>query len=142
VGTVYRHFQSRQELVEAAAEQRFEQILAIAPWPAGSSLSRAWVWRNTCAMSLQSWPRTAECPPPSKRIAAPPAAHPAGKDLARIEEAIQVLIDDARTAGTVRPDLTPKDVYLILGGISAAISTDSGNWHGLLTLTLEGIRPR
>ena len=142
VGTVYRHFPTRQDLVEAAAERRFEQILAFARKDCRAKPEQGLGLEKYLRHvgSVLAKDRGLSAAIEASRAAA--GSPPRGETLSRIEEALQVLIDDAHTAGTVRPDLTPQDVYMIVGALSAVISTDSGNWRRLLTLTLEGIHPR
>lgn len=142
VGTVYRHFPTRQDLVEAAAEQRFEQILAFARKGCRvkpeQGLGVEKYLRHVGSVLAKDRGLSAAIEASRAGAGSPPR----GETLTRIEEAIQVLIDDAHTAGTIRADLTPKDVYMIVGALSAVIGTDSGNWRRLLALTLDGIRIR
>jgi AcrR family transcriptional regulator len=141
VGTVSRHFPTRQDLVEAAAEQRFAQILAYARKDRrrrpelGGGLER--YLRHVAGILTKD--RGLSAAIEASRGA--PGSPPQGETLTQLEEAIQVLIDDARAAGTIRPDLTVKDVYMIVGSLSAVISTGSGDWRRFLALILDGLRP-
>ncbi|WP_330182653.1 hypothetical protein OHB26_02710 [Nocardia sp. NBC_01503] len=55
---------------------------------------------------------------------------------------ISEIIARDQAAGTLRPDCTVRDVYMLVGAISATIRTGSGDWERLLDLTSSGLRPR
>ncbi len=49
-------------------------------------------------------------------------------------------IESGRADGTVRPDATVADIYMIVGAV-AAISRDGfGDWRRFIELTLDGLR--
>lgn len=140
IGTLYRHFPSKQALVEAAAEQRFAGILELALTDclrepaAGRGLER--YLQHVGGALAQSPGLTAAV------LSAAGSSAPAGPTLRRLEEAVATLIDQGRAAGTLREDLGVPDVYMIVGGLSAIIRTGSGDWRRFLSLTLDGLRPR
>ncbi|MFF4345584.1 TetR/AcrR family transcriptional regulator [Kitasatospora sp. NPDC001540] len=140
MGTVYRHFPTRDALVEAAAEDRFAEILAFAHALAeepGDDPLLAYLRR--VGEVLESDRGLSAAIEASRGTA---GSAPLGHTRARLEEAVAVLVDHARQAGTVRPDTTVADVHLLVGAISATLRTGSGDWRRLLRLTTDGLRPR
>ncbi|MEV7544610.1 helix-turn-helix domain-containing protein [Streptomyces sp. NPDC089915] len=140
IGTLYRHFPSKQALVEAAAEQRFAGILELALTDclrepaAGRGLER---YLHHVGGALARSPGLT-----AAALSAAGSSAPAGATLGRLEEAVAALIAQGRAAGTLREDLGVPDVYMIVGGLSAIIRTGSGDWRRFLSLTLDGLRPR
>ena len=55
---------------------------------------------------------------------------------------IAALLDRNKAAGRVRPDITVSDVYLMVGGLSATIRTESRGGRRYVELVLEGHDPR
>jgi|SRR5882724_3658940 len=135
VGTVYRHFPTRQSLVEAAAEQRFAEILAFA---------------RELADGLASYlEHVGEVLDADRGLSAVIEAargstesEPRGQARAHLEEAVAELIARDQRAGILSPTCTVSDVYMITGALSAVVRTRSGDWRRFLTIVLEGLRPR
>ncbi len=141
MGTVYRHFPTRADLIEAVAEQRFEEIAEFARTacltaPAGQGLDRYLRHVGGVLAADQGLSAAIE----SARHA--PGSEPRGETRARLEAVIGEIIARDRRAGTLRPDCTVLDVYMLVGAISATIRTGSGDWERLLDLTSSGLRPR
>ncbi|KPI05991.1 transcriptional regulator, TetR family [Actinobacteria bacterium OV450] len=140
VGTLYRHFPSKQALVEAAAQQRFAGILqhaltdCLREPESGQGLAR--YLRHVGGLLADS---------PGLTVAVATAvgtSAPRGEMLGLLESAVAALIEQGRTAGTLRRDLTVADVYMVVGGMSAVIRTGSGDWRRFLDLTFGGLLPR
>ncbi|MER6548969.1 helix-turn-helix domain-containing protein [Streptomyces sp. NPDC001250] len=140
IGTVYRHFPTRQSLVEAAAELRFAEILRFARTDclrdpeSGQGLAR--YLRNVGQILAEDQGLSAAV------AAAVGSSAPRGEMLAQLELAVGTLIDQGRSAGTLRGDLTVADVYTLVGALSAVIRTGSGDWRRFIDLALDGLRPR
>ncbi|WP_040773381.1 TetR/AcrR family transcriptional regulator [Nocardia pneumoniae] len=142
IGTVYRHFPAHAELIEAAAEQRFAEIEDFA--------------RTECLRGAEPGQGLArylshvgEVLTADRGLSAAIAAarestgsEPRGAARARLEAVIGELIERDREAGTLRGDCTPGDVYLIVGALSATISSGSGDWRRLVEIVLDGLRPK
>ncbi|MDT7639916.1 MAG: hypothetical protein QOC83_4204 [Pseudonocardiales bacterium] len=139
-GTVYRHFASRELLVEALAELRFAEILEFAHtsclpdreegvarylWHVGEVLATD----RGLSSAIESARRTYGSPPE-------------GQMRGRLEAAVAELIDHAVQARTVRADCTVADVFMSVGALSATIRAGHGDWRRLLTLLLDGLRAR
>ncbi|WP_246256849.1 TetR/AcrR family transcriptional regulator [Amycolatopsis anabasis] len=142
VGTVYRHFPTRSDLVEAAAEHRFAEILEFAraecltdPDPA-RALPRYLRHVGEVLDHDRGLSASIEAARGST------GSEPRGETRERLEGVVGEIVDRARAAGALRPDCTVADVYLLTGCLSAAIRTGSGDWRRLLDLALDGLRPR
>jgi AcrR family transcriptional regulator len=140
VGTVYRHFPTREALIEAAAEQRFAEIAEFARTECllqpGNGLARylthvGKVLADDRGLSaaVQAVRRGSE-------------SEPRGAARADLEAAVRELVEADQAAGTVRADITVADVYMLVGALSATIRTGSGDWRRLLDLALDGLRSR
>ncbi|HVV10054.1 TetR/AcrR family transcriptional regulator [Amycolatopsis sp.] len=138
VGTVYRHFPTKQALVEAAADQRFAEI---------AEYARAECLRSP-VRGLEKYLQhvgevlTAD-PGLSAAIQAvrdAPGTPPTGAARAVLEEVVAELIERGKQAGALREDLTTADVYLIVCGLSAVIRTGSGDWRRFNELAAHGFR--
>ncbi|GAA4978304.1 TetR family transcriptional regulator [Yinghuangia aomiensis] len=139
-GTVYRHFPTRQALVEAAAELRFAEILQFARTDclrdpeSGQGLAR--YLRHVGQILADDQGLSASV------AATVGSSAPRGEILAQLELAVGELIDQGRSARTLREDLAVSDVYMLVGALSAIIRTGSGDWRRFIDLAFDGLRPR
>lgn len=138
VGTVYRHFPTRQALVEAAADQRFAEI---------AEFARAECLRSP-VHGLEKYLRhvgevlTGD-PGLSAAIQAvrgAPETEPTGSARAELAQVVAEVIERGKQAGALREDLSTADVYMIVGGLSAVIRTGSGDWRRFVELVADGVR--
>jgi AcrR family transcriptional regulator len=142
VGTVYRHFPTRQALVEAAAEHRFAQILEFAhteclggPDP-GQGLARYLRHVGEVLDSDRGLSASIEAARGSA------GSEPRGETRTQLEAIVATLIEQGQSAGTLSRDCTVADVYMITGALSAVIRTRSGEWRRFVDIVIEGLRPR
>lgn len=139
IGTVYRHFPTRQALVEAAAQHRFAEILAYArdkcttvPDPGeGLELLLARIGQVLAADRGLS----------GAIESAMGSSEPSGETRAALREAAGVLVERGRESGAVRADASVDDVYMVVCGLAAVIRTGSGDWRRFVHLALTGLRP-
>jgi len=142
VGTVYRHFASQRELVEAAAELRFAEIaefagtVCLAEAEPGQGLARYLHHVGEVLATDRGLSAAVE----AARGTA--GSEPRGDARRRLESAVAALIERDRSAGTLRADCTVGDVYLLVGALSATIRTGSGDWRRLLEIALAGLAAR
>jgi AcrR family transcriptional regulator len=142
VGTVYRHFPTKEALVEALAAEHFERLADIAeaalgeegePWAIFASV----IWRSANAASSD----VAWC-----EIIGGHAAQAAARGKLRLATAMTTLIARAQAAGTMRADATVDDVRTIMcgfGHVAAAQRAGAGlDWERYLEIALDGLRTR
>ena len=140
VGTVYRHFPTKEALVEALVLARFESIAAEArvaleledPWEAFTSVLRhgAEVMAADRALTevFASTPGVME------------QAIPAVDGL---QESMAALMRRAQAAGVLREDAQVDDIPMLMCGIGSATKKEhscSAPWRRHLAIVLDGLR--
>ncbi|KAA9153354.1 TetR/AcrR family transcriptional regulator [Amycolatopsis acidicola] len=135
VGTVYRHFPTRQALVEAAADQRFAEIAEYARARCLSPLGLARYLKHVGEV-LAADPGLSEAIQAARGT---PGTPPTGAARAGLEEAVQEMIQRGVRAGALREDLTTGDVFMVVCGLSAVIRTGSGDWRRFVELAVAGL---
>jgi AcrR family transcriptional regulator len=125
VGTLYRHFPAKDDLVSAIVDDSIEQIAVLAEGalhavtsgaPAGPELAalfRAIAERHVTDRALKAAAGRLDMDAELAR-AAP------GSAVNRAAAAITTLLARAHAAGTVRADVTPADLVLLLGSVPGA----------------------
>ncbi len=142
IGTVYRHFPTLPDLIEAAAEQRFHEIETFARTEClehtepGQALVRYLHHVGEVLATDRGLSAAIEF---TRRST---GSEPRGTARDRLESVIGEIIAVDRAAGTLREDCRTADIYLLVGAISATIRTRSGDWRRLVALALDGLRPR
>jgi AcrR family transcriptional regulator len=139
IGTLYRHFPTRQDLLEAAYIDEVEAICRsaedLADLPPWDALSQ-WLHRFVGFAA-------------TKRALAEQLFEYVDKDSAvfqtcgaAITAAGQPLVERAQEAGAVRADTNITDIARMIGGISVIRTTDPEQLERILGLALDGLRPR
>jgi AcrR family transcriptional regulator len=142
VGTIFRRFPHKDELVAALVEQRGRQLLdaadlALASEDAGSAF-RGFV---EFAVSTQITDR-GFCDAIGTELFA-------RDDLRAFFDGVQAklgaLVERAQEAGAVRTDVTPEDILFVFHGVAHAglmlEDVAPGAWRRYLGLALDGLRP-
>jgi len=142
IGTLYRHFPSREAVVEAVYRHEVEQLAEAVPEllktsPAGDALHR---WMHLFVDYIAT-----------KRLIAPSLAAAAGRSptlyatsVELITGAISTLVKRAVASGDVRKDIDPTDLLRALVGVSYG-NPDVG-WEAsarrLIDILMDGLRRR
>ncbi|WAP56569.1 TetR/AcrR family transcriptional regulator [Streptomyces sp. S465] len=140
VGTLYRHFATREALIEAVYRQRVEDLCGavprlldeLAPYDALRTFLRQLIAHSAAsqgmAVALEAVMNTGS-----------PVFAQARTDMT---EAIATIMTAAVTAGEIRADVTPETVFRAMGGICT--SHDQPDWedgaHAIVRLLLDGLR--
>jgi AcrR family transcriptional regulator len=138
VGTLYRHFATKEVLMVAIVRRTFTQIAEAAraglqrpgePFEvvkdvlrAGAAVSAADAVTQEALMRANDevWNGAADI-------------------IDELQEAMQVLIDRAQTAGTMRADVSAADVPMLMCGVSATMTVSSWDWRRHLEIVLAGL---
>jgi AcrR family transcriptional regulator len=150
IGTLYRHFPTRQALLEAVFHDRVEGLCAEARELAGAAdAGRAladWIrevavygatTRGLAASLLASGQLAASREPAGRE----PAATSDSSCEAMLTDAGGNLLRLAQDAGAVRPGITIGDLLTMANAVSLT-TEDGAEAARLVTLAIEGIHPR
>lgn len=139
-GTLYRHFPTREALVEAVYRGDIAALADRAAELAGA--------RDPLA-ALEIWVR-AELVPALQRpgiattlkaaLARAPEAFSQSKE--RFSQAVDSLVEAARAAGAIRRDVETRDILRMAHGIATSSEGDRGACQRMLTIMFDGLRPR
>jgi AcrR family transcriptional regulator len=140
VGTVYRHFPTKDDLIAALVAERFERLAQKAR--DGLEVEDAWAGIADFirfAAELQADDRGLCEVMGSRPDMMDAAAHAAG-----LPELCEKLVKRAQRSGQLRRDLTWEDVPMIACGLGritqASVGPATGRWPRLLEIILDGLR--
>ena len=140
IGTVFRHFPTKPELLEAVVMNVWEQLVAeVDELVADPQAESALVELCSRAMAVSADNRAVVV-----RLSETGTRVHVGDALARLEPSVAVLLQRAQAAGEVRDDLRPDELIAMLGAICQGAIT--GGWSApfrrrVLDLLVDGIRP-
>ena len=138
VGTVYRHFADREQLVDAIARPFFDQTLLIAhaaqrDAPPGEQFA---VFLRAFAQALADFGVSGHCSWDS------PAAQQVRAELRGL---VTGFVEEGQRLGTIRADLTREDASAILFTTTMLVDETRehgpGIWRRHVDLMLDGLRP-
>ncbi|MEU5553740.1 MULTISPECIES: TetR/AcrR family transcriptional regulator [unclassified Micromonospora] len=138
VGTVYRHFPSRQALLEALAVDRFTQLVDAAEQAAAGpdvAAEMARLLRTALDHQLGD-------PALAAVLAEPAAARPETRELGRaLTVAVDRLLHRARDAGEIRPEITADDLRALFCGLQHAVTVSGdADRDRYVEILLRGLR--
>ncbi len=139
VGTLYRHFPRRIDIVEAVYREDVDGLLASAnefvaelePWPALVAWLEAFVRYASTKRTFLSELHEAFEQNPQLRL----------NSRERITSAIDLVLIRAQAAGVVRTDLDGSDVMQLLGSLCMSATLTHDQSQRLLVLIQDGLRP-
>jgi AcrR family transcriptional regulator len=138
VGTVYRHFPTKEALIEALAEDRFERVVAATR--AAAEQEDAWaaftdaLWVG--AEILSSDRSFTEIVGEVRMPIAPELVE-------QLREVFEGLIERAKASGDLRPDVVIDDIPMFMCGIGAATRKPHAckeAWRRHLAIIIDGLR--
>jgi AcrR family transcriptional regulator len=139
VGTVYRHFPTKRDLLEALAEKRFEWLAerarqALAEDDAGEAFRN--YLRDACALQAKDLAL-------SEAMAGRPEMMGAAAEAAGMNELMSELVGRAQKQGSIRKDISGEDIPMFVCSLSSV--TKAGRtlpfmrWERLLEILLDGL---
>jgi len=139
VGTVYRHFPTKETLIEALVAEKYRVAIEQAnralevedPWESFAGL---------LAEGAEMMARDATLRDAFTRLA--PDLPEAAAGRAEFEAVAGRVVARAQQAGVVREDVTFDDVSALMSGLCASMARPQVDWRRHLALLLDGLRPR
>jgi AcrR family transcriptional regulator len=136
VGTVYRHFPTKDDLVEALAMARFERLAELArealadsdPWQSFEDFMRS-------AARIQSEDRAL-----SEVLTSRPETMSHAAETVDILGLVAELIRRGQTAGKIRPDAEPRDVPMLMCALAGTYRNPHADPDRYIGIVLDGLR--
>jgi AcrR family transcriptional regulator len=136
VGTVYRHFPTKDDLVEALAMARFERLAELAreslarsdPWEAFENFMRT-------AAGIQSEDRAL-----SEVLTSRPETMSRAAETVDILGLISELMSRGQAAGKIRPDASPRDVPMLMCALAGTYRNPNADPDRCIGIVLDGLR--
>ncbi len=141
VGTLYRHFPTKEALLAALAADKFERMLV----SAHEALEAEDAWEAFTGMLWGSAEQMVRDRALYEAVSADPGDAPGVMEVRReLQAAGGELMRRAQAAGRMREDLTAEDLPVIMCSLGAAMQRSDGNperWRRYVTLLIDGLRP-
>jgi AcrR family transcriptional regulator len=137
VGTVYRHFPTRDDLVDAVLEDAFEEIVG-----AGErALEADDAWAGFTGFIEETLTLTARIRVLKDVVDDEERGRERAASMrARLRPITAELIRRAQAAGALRADFTPEDLSLVFWGTDRVIDLAPDSWRRHLGFVLDGLR--
>jgi AcrR family transcriptional regulator len=141
VGTVYRHFPAKEDLLQALADERF----AFFAEKARAALDDPDPWNGFCEFMREAARVTAEDRSISEAMDQLPFLCAAAADKVGLVELDRKLIERAQTDGSMRADFAAEDVPSLMRGLARATASHGAgppamSWERYLEIMLAGLR--
>lgn len=141
IGTLYRHFPTKEELIDAVLDDAFREYIGLAE----SALADPDGWRGLCgfldrALALQAGNLALMEVVATREHGLARAA----KMRRRLRPLIVQLVARAQQQGSLRDDFSPEDVPLLLWAGNGVLERSGGGapeiWRRYLGLMIDGLR--
>jgi AcrR family transcriptional regulator len=140
VGTVYRHFPTKDALIAALVADRFERLAE----KAIEEVRTADPWQGICEFLRFAAQIQADDRGLCEVMGSRPDLMDTAARAVRLPELADELVKRAQRSGQLRPDLEWEDIPLIACGLGSIIHTvvgpATGRWPRLVELILDGLR--
>jgi AcrR family transcriptional regulator len=141
VGTVYRNFPNKEDLLQALVDERFAFFAEVAR----TALDDPDPWNGFCTLMRESARVTAEDRAVSEAMDQLPGLCSHAAEKAGLDELAGELIERAQASGAMRPDFSVDDIPSVMCGLGRAVSSrEDGpppmSWERYLEIILSGLR--
>jgi AcrR family transcriptional regulator len=141
VGTVYRHFPAKEDLLQALADERFARFAE----KARAAIDDPDPWNGFCEFMRESGRVTAEDRALSEAMDQLPGLCAASAEKVRLLELSRELIERAKATGAMRADFNADDVPSLMRGLARATAPHGSgrpamSWERYLEIMLAGLR--
>ena len=136
VGTVYRHFPTKDELVRGLAADRFARLAELAR----EALAREEPWEAFCdfiraAAAIQGEDRAL-----SEVLVSRPETMREAADAVGILDLTAEIMARAQASGDLRPDAEAEDVPMLMCALAGAFRNPMSRDHRYIGIVLDGLR--
>jgi AcrR family transcriptional regulator len=136
VGTVYRHFPAKDDLVEALAQARFERL---------AELARAALASEDAGAAFDSFMRAAACIQSEDRalsevLTSRPETMSAAAGRVDMLALVGELMQRGKRAGTIRKDADPQDVPMLMCALAGTYRNPHASPERYIGIVLDGLR--
>jgi AcrR family transcriptional regulator len=139
VGTVYRHFPTKADLIAALAGERFERLAE----RAREDLEAEDPWAGLCDFIRFSAQIQADDRGLCEVMGSRPEVMGASAEAVGLDDLCDQLVTRAQRSGDLRKDVEWRDIPMIacaLGGITKAHGPGVGRWPRLVEIVIDGLR--
>jgi AcrR family transcriptional regulator len=137
IGTLYRHFPTKEALIRAASEQRFEEILGYcrtvcrgAPDPV-AALRLLLIHIGEVESRDQAFAAVVEATFGMDSV-------PSGWQV-ELEVELTDLVRRGQESGAIRPEVASSDLLSITCGLASIVHRRSGDWQRYIAIVLNGL---
>jgi AcrR family transcriptional regulator len=142
VGTVYRRFPDKEQLIDALFEDALQEIYALAQ----ESLANPDPWDGFVQFMVRG--QELQCADRGLKelvLGSDRGADHVARARARIFPTVELLLTRAQEAGVVRDDIVASDLPLMQSALGAIVDSTRDiapdTWRRTLTVLLDGLRP-
>lgn len=136
VGTVYRHFRTKEELVDALAAARFERLAQLAR----ESLAGEDAWESFERFIRASALIQTEDRALSEVLTSRPGTMSRAAEGVGMLDLVAQLLGRAQDAGAVRADAHPRDVPMIMCALAGTFRNPHSSPERYIGIALDGLR--
>jgi AcrR family transcriptional regulator len=141
MGTLYRHFPTKEELIDAVLEDSFAELVELAERAAAEEDA----WAGFASFLEQALERHAANRGLKDVVASSGHGRQRAQAIrARIQPLLRRLVERAEAQGTLRPDFAAEDLPLVFWTASRVIEMTAtvapDHWRRYLGLVLDGLR--
>jgi len=140
VGTVYRHFPTKDDLIAALVAERFERLAQ----KAREDLEMADAWEGVCDFIRFAAQIQADDRGLCEVMGSRPEVMDAAATAAGLPELCEQLVKRAQRSGELRRDLAWEDIPMIACGLGritqATAGPAAGRWPRFVEIILDGLR--
>ena len=140
VGTVYRHFPTKDDLIAALVAERFERLAQ----KAREGLEMDDAWEGVCDFIRFSAQIQADDRGLCEVMGSRPEVMDSAAQAAGLPELCDRLVRRAKRSGELRRDLVWEDIPMIACGLGritqATVGPAAGRWPRLVEIILDGLR--
>jgi AcrR family transcriptional regulator len=140
VGTVYRHFPTKDDLIAALAAERFERLAE----KAREGIDNEDPWEGLCEFIRFAAQSQADDRGLCEVMGSRPEVMDASARAVGLDKLADELVKRAQRSGGLRKDLQWEDIPLIACGLGQVTQADmgpgTGRWPRLVEIILDGLR--